>query len=330
MAGTKRKANSYPWMGEDDARPKAKKFRPEERVVTEVPPARISTLLLQLTQKISSSRPPTYQRAHIPVAALLAATRIAGVCEQAVAVNAKCKCRGDCDNHLTKLVKELGSGDLITTPCFRDVIACKGYSIEQLRSTLMGTAEGDMISPPTGDPFECSLYDDFLERWASSWKKMKAEDKPAHVRKLITYALFEPQEGNDGLPSERSWSWSFCRDTWEEPDCTWHCKLCKECRDWREWHCGECKKCIHGVSSSCEGCGGVSGMYNDPQAMERTEALPRGDFEDDFGSEGQGAAEGARGNVQNRGDEGERWSDREHRVRKTAVEAWCLDQAHIL
>lgn len=34
---------------------------------------------------------------------------------------------------------------------------------------------------------------------------------------------------------------SLCRDSLEQSDYTWHCRICKECKDWRTWHCGSCK-----------------------------------------------------------------------------------------
>ncbi|KAK1059440.1 hypothetical protein LTR33_013153 [Friedmanniomyces endolithicus] len=245
----------------------------------------------------------------------------------------------------TRLVKELGNRNLVAQPCFSQQIARKGYTIEQLRRILMETAEGDMTSPPQGEAFSNSVLDDYLETWANAWKEMSAEDKPDHVRKLIKYALFEECEGDDETSGWRTWYWSFCRKGWDEPECTWHCKICKECMDWREWHCGRCKKCTYEVTIPCERCGGVSDIYHTERADERARDSGRGEPEDCYGngargaggeggdhdrSDSEGGGEKNRKIEQRREGEGERWSDREHRVRRSAVEAWCMDQARTL
>lgn len=159
---------------------------------------------------------------------------------------------------------------LIASPCFRTEIARKSYSIAKLGSILMGTPEGDMDSMPKGDAFQDG-FDLYLQEWAAAWKDMSADNKPAHIRKLILYGLFNPCEG-DGLPETGAWRsyyYSFCRKYWEQDSCTWHCKVCKECNDWREWHCKECKQCTYGISIPCEGCGGVSSSYHDMGRDER-------------------------------------------------------------
>ena len=56
------------------------------------------------------------------------------------------------------------------------------------------------------------------------------------------------------LSNDTEFYWSFCRDSLEQSDCTWHCKACHACADWREWHCKGCRRCQYGVSMPCEKC----------------------------------------------------------------------------
>ena len=89
----------------------------------------------------------------------------------------------------------------------------------------------------------------------------------------------------------------------------------------------------------------MSDIYHSERADERAWDSGRGEPEDCYGngargaggeggdhdrSDSEGGGEENRKIEQRREGEGERWSDREHRVRKTAVEAWCMDQARTL
>jgi hypothetical protein len=64
-------------------------------------------------------------------------------------------------------------------------------------------------------------------------------------------------------PKCRTAYWySFCRQSVEQDDTTWHCSVCGVCRDWREWHCQNCNRCTYGVTFPCEHCG-ATGPYSD-------------------------------------------------------------------
>ena len=76
----------------------------------------------------------------------------------------------------------------------------------------------------------------YLGEWNEADEKMKADEKPAHIDRLVQYGLFRDIEG-DGFHG-RSHLFSFCRGkSWEEIDNTWRCPVCGECEDWRVWHC---------------------------------------------------------------------------------------------
>ncbi|KAK3699620.1 hypothetical protein LTR37_016356 [Vermiconidia calcicola] len=130
----------------------------------------------------------------------------------------------------------------------------------------MGVKTGDFDTKPGADAFE---FDSDLEGWANEWEKMSASEKPAHIRKLLMYGLFERKAGGN-----RSYYYSFCRDNWQSDI------LCKECGDWRDWHCKNCKRCTYGVSIPCEGCGGVSNSYHDHSPEELGSPYPSDDDED--------------------------------------------------
>ncbi|KAK5688788.1 hypothetical protein LTS10_000766 [Elasticomyces elasticus] len=245
MAGSKRKADDQLLSPINASRGNnGKRLRPHERLVTEDDVKRFSLGSTDACRCTSGCKPQC------------------GCIRGGHGCSERCKCKGDCNNRIGKPVRELGHPNLVTTPCFREMISQKDYTIDQLRSLLMGTPVGDMVSDPQADAFQEDFSDEYLLEWAAAWKTMDTRDKPAHVRKLVMFGLFEPCEG-DGLPECRSWFFSGCRGFWEDESCTWHCKVCKECNDWKEWHCRNCKKCTFGVTIPCEGCGGVSDTYHD-------------------------------------------------------------------
>jgi len=75
-------------------------------------------------------------------------------------------------------------------------------------------------------------FDNDLGEWAKEWKQISNDKKFNHMQKLFRMLL-----SND----QCSYYYSFCREDFEQDNCTWHCVKCQECVDWREWHCGECK-----------------------------------------------------------------------------------------
>ncbi|KAJ7108922.1 hypothetical protein C8R43DRAFT_1043545 [Mycena crocata] len=50
------------------------------------------------------------------------------------------------------------------------------------------------------------------------------------------------------------YSYSFCRESLVQGDCTSHCAFCHQCKDWRTWHCKLCNKCTWGLTLACQNC----------------------------------------------------------------------------
>ena len=138
---------------------------------------------------------------------------------------------------------------LVATPCFAIYAAkCEGFTLEELQAMVVAD----------DDAFE---RDDTLRRWREAYVNMPGTERPAHLRKLVCLALFN--NGNHNDLESCSYYYSFCYESWQLSECTWHCTVCKVCQDWREWHCGTCNRCTYGISIPCSGCGGVGVEYHD-------------------------------------------------------------------
>ena len=128
----------------------------------------------------------------------------------------------------------------------------------------MGVDDGSpLTAQPLGEVFQEDGFDEDLAKWAVKWAE---PDLAPEEREVLQKELFRAGLGVD---DEISMSfYSFCRNGWEQDDCTTHCSACGECNDWREWHCKNCNTCTYGKSFPCEGCRGVSNMYHDEHDHE--------------------------------------------------------------
>lgn len=91
-----------------------------------------------------------------------------------------------------------------------------------------------------------------------AWRKSKSPSSDPVLEAEYTKELFRR-----GLGCSYHWFYSFCRRSWQEDHCTWHCPVCKECNDWLEWHCKICNECTYGLTIPCENCGGVTESYHE-------------------------------------------------------------------
>lgn len=190
-----------------------------------------------------------------------------------------CHCAGSwqCKNQLNDLAVLFGVGPnlenpLRATPCFTRYLAgkkgpdLKTIDTEILRRKLMRlkATAGDDI--PKGEVFHEEGFDDTIRAWKDRWVAGFQNDaeRTAHIRTLFKYGLGTEDNG-DGY---RRFFFSFCRDGWEQSNCTWHCRACGDCKDWREWRCSRCNECSDSLNNPCQECGGVSHSYDPRERYE--------------------------------------------------------------
>ncbi|KAK4493581.1 hypothetical protein PRZ48_015248 [Zasmidium cellare] len=164
-----------------------------------------------------------------------------------------------CRNRLGDIANALGVEGKPVTACFAT------YASQADNSVDLKQLAKKMDHGRATDAFG---FDDFLEEWKEKKKAVKEADMEEHYNKLLRYRLYKDYPGSEA--GDGYWTYSFCRDSWEEESCTWHCRVCKECNDWREWHCSTCNKCTYGVSLPCERCSKRGGGF---------------DSDDDFGQD---------------------------------------------
>ncbi|CAF3717969.1 unnamed protein product [Rotaria sp. Silwood1] len=163
--------------------------------------------------------------------------------------NSSCGCGSSCQNMFNSLEYFFGNEKKYSAnPCFSSWLVENVKNADELKQIDRKQLQQHIMKAACYS--DACEFDDDLGEWAKEWKQISNDKKLNHMQKFFRMLLSNVQS---------SYYYSFCREDFEQDNCTWHCVKCQECVDWREWHCGEC---TYGLTIPCSGCGGRSEMSN--------------------------------------------------------------------
>lgn len=147
---------------------------------------------------------------------------------------ATCNCKGQCKNNRCACRKN-------RQPCSEE---CKCKNCQNPYNGV--DVEGMHI---------CSL--DAIEKYKALTEKQlnKKYELPCGCEQVPLKDLLD---GYNCSECSELYYYSFCWNSVEQDNCTWHCEVCKSCKDWREWHCENCNRCTYGVTMPCDNCGAAA------------------------------------------------------------------------
>ncbi|KAL1381993.1 hypothetical protein HDK64DRAFT_57011 [Phyllosticta capitalensis] len=207
-----------------------------------------------------------------------------------------CGCSTSCQNPFNILPLEdlFGSASVKLHPCFVTWILKRGYKKAGPARVNLPQITRKWLFDRVQENMDISDFSESYNAWVKQWETVDdaADDNPRKIhlmRSLLRLAFEEGFEYGDEL---HDWFFSFCRKawgdreigTWQQGNCTWHCRGCGECGDWRDWHCRTCNNCSYGISLRCRGCKGVCDSYHENHKWE--ERMRTGNFSDGLSDAG--------------------------------------------